>query len=367
MNEAAGARLTIDLGALAANWRTLARLDSGSECAAVVKADAYGLGIAHAVPALARAGATTFFVAHLDEARAVRAAAPQATIYVLNGLPPGCGDAFAAIDARPALGSVDEILEWTAFRAATGAATQAAVHVDTGMTRLGLDPDQARDCLPRLPFTPSLLMSHLACADEPERPETERQRALFAELRSLKPDAPASLANSAGTLLRETQGGGLGFDLRRPGVALYGSNPVAARPASLRPVVRLEARVVQVREAPAGAAVGYGGAERLRRRSRLAILSLGYADGILRSGGSEDGAPGACAAIGGVPCPYVGRISMDLIAVDVTDAPERPNRGDWVEVLGPTVSVDDLARACGTIGYEVLTRLSRRCERRFMG
>ncbi|GBD50046.1 alanine racemase [Methylopila sp. Yamaguchi] len=363
----AGGRLTIDLGALAANWSYLARLDPTSECAAVVKADAYGLGIAKAAPALARAGAKTFFVAHLSEARAVRDAVPNATIYVLNGLPPGASDAFAAIDARPVLGCVDEILEWAAFRAASGARGQAAVHVDTGMTRLGLDPDQARDLLPRLPFTPALLMSHLACADEPLRPETERQRALFAALRAQAPGVPASLANSAGTLLKETDGGGLGFDLRRPGVALYGANPIDGRPAALRSVVRLEARVAQVREAPAGAVVGYGGAERLRRRTKLAIVSVGYADGVLRAGGSEDGSPGAAAAVGGVPCPYVGRISMDLIAIDVTDAPETVARGGWVEILGDTIGVDALARACGTIGYEVLTGLGRRHDRRFMG
>lgn len=365
MSDFAGARLTVDLGALGRNWRSLARLDPGSDCAAVVKADAYGLGIEHAVPALARAGATTFFVAHLVEARAVRAAAPDAVVYVLNGLPPGAGDAFAAIDARPVLGSVDEILEWTAFRASTGAGTQAAVHVDTGMTRLGLDPDQARDVLPRMP-TPALLMSHLACADEPDRPETERQRALFSELRALKPDAPASLANSAGTLLGTTPGGALGFDLRRPGVALYGSNPIGGRPSPLEPVVRIDARVIQVREVAAGTAVGYGGAERVRRPTRLAVISFGYADGVVRAGGSEDARPGALAAVEGVPCPYVGRISMDLTAIDVTDAPRRLDRGDWVEVLGPTIGIDALAAACGTISYEMLTGLGKRYERRFL-
>lgn len=363
----AGGRLTIDLGALKANWRALAAISPDSECAAVVKANAYGIGTTEATRALSDAGAKTFFVAHLSEARAVLAAAPRAVVYVLNGLPPGAAAAFAQAGARPVLGSVDEIADWGAFLASTGAAAEAALHVDTGMNRLGLAPEEARALFAAgLPFRPSLLMSHLACADEPERPETEAQRKLFAALRSLLPDVPASLANSGGTLVPKTAGGDLSFDLRRPGVALYGSNPVAGRPSPLKPVVRLDARVVQVRDMSTGAPVGYGGAETLRRPSRIAVLSLGYADGILRAGGSQDGAPGASAWAGGVRRPYVGRISMDLIAIDVTDAPA-VKRGDWIEVLGDHVGVDDLARACGTIGYEILTSLGRRYEARFVG
>ncbi len=368
-DDFAGGRLTIDLGALADNWRTLAALSPASECAAVVKADAYGTGLDRASSALAAAGAKTFFVAHLSEARVVRAAAPEAVVYVLNGLPPGAALAYARAGVRPVLGSREEIAEWAGFIAASGADPAAAVHIDTGMTRLGLEPAEAIELLQGggFGFRPALLMSHLACADEPERPETERQRSAFAGLRALLPDAPASLANSAGTLLSATAAGDLAFELRRPGVALYGSNPIASRPAPLKPVVRLEARVIQTRDAAAGTAVGYGGVETLARPSRLAILSIGYADGILRAGGSEDGAPGAAAYVGDVRCPYVGRISMDLIAIDVTDAPASVGRGSWVEILGDHFGVDDLGRACGTIGYEVLTGLSRRYARRYLG
>lgn len=364
----AGGRLTIDLGALAANWRTLRDVSPASECAAVVKANAYGIGTAEATRALAAAGAKTFFVAHLSEARIAREAAPDAVVYVLNGLPPGAGDAFAAVGARPVLGSREEIEEWAGFVGATGADEAAAVHVDTRMTRLGLDPDEARALLPAgLGFRPSLLMTHLACADEPDRPETEAQRAAFTALRALLPNIPASLSNSAGTILGETSGGDLAMDLRRPGVSLYGSMPIAGRASPLKPVVRLEARVIQVRDAPAGAAVGYGGTERLTRPSRLAILSLGYADGIFRAAGSSDQKPGGVAFAGDVPCPYVGRISMDLIAVDATDAPEATvRRGSWIDILGDRYGVDDLANAAGTIGYEVLTNLGRRFERRFL-
>jgi alanine racemase len=362
-----GGRLTIDLAALVRNWRTLRDLDPSSECAAVVKADAYGIGLEPAVRALSAAGAKTFFVAHRSEAAITRAAARDATIYVLNGLPPGACESFAAIGARPVLGSAEEIAEWRAFVAATGAEGAAAIHVDTGMRRLGLDVEDAKALLPTdLGFTPSLLMSHLACADEPERPETEEQRALFAELRALVPQMPASLANSPGTLLGQTHGGSLGFELRRPGVSLYGANPLADRPSPLAPVVRLDARIVQTRKVPEGVAVGYGGVERTRRPTRLAILSLGYADGILRAGGGADGRPGGAAFAAGVRCPYVGRISMDLIAIDVTDAPEAATRrGDWVEALGDQIGVDELARACGTIGYEILTALGQRYARHY--
>lgn len=359
-----GGRLTIDLEALASNWRTLAAISPESECAAVVKADAYGIGLARAAKTLVEAGARTLFVAHLAEARQARKAAPSADVYVLNGLPPGAASAYAAAGVRPVLGSREEIDDW-----AEADGGPAAIHVDTGMNRLGLDADEARALFAAgLPFRPALLMSHLACADEPKRPETEAQRKLFADIRALLPETPASLSNSAGTLSPKTAGGDLVFDLRRPGVSLYGSNPVAGRTFALRPVVRLEARVIQVRDTPAGAAVGYGGAERLERASRIAILSLGYADGLLRSGGSEDAVTGATAYVGDVPCPFVGRISMDLISIDVTDvAPGAVTRGSWVEVLGDHVGVDDLAKACGTIGYEVLTSLGQRYERRYVG
>lgn len=365
-----GGRLTIDLGALADNWRTLARLSSASECAAVVKADAYGTGLPQAACALFSAGARTFFVAHLAEAKLARAAAPGAVVYALNGLPPGAAAAYAAAGVRPVLGSREEIAEWAGFLASTGADPAAAIHVDTGINRLGLTPDEFRAMAAEggPGFSPALLMSHLACADQPHRPETEAQRALFHDLRALSPETPASLANSAGTLVSATAGGDLAFDLRRPGVALYGSTPVAGLETALKSVVRLEARIIQLRDAAAGTAIGYGGAETLLRPSRIAILSLGYADGIFRASGSDDSRPGGRAMLGETPCPFVGRISMDLIAIDVTDAPEGDaRRGAFAQVLGEAFGVDDLAAAAGTIGYEVLTSLGGRYERRYVG
>ena len=368
-SDFAGGRLTIDLAALAENWRTLRAISPASECAAVVKADAYGIGLERAARALADAGAKTLFVAHLAEAKIARTAAPGSVVYALNGLPPGAAAAYAQAGVRPVLGSREEIAEWAAFAASTGADPAAAIHVDTGMNRLGLSPEDFRDMQAAggPGFAPALLMSHLACADEPERPETEVQRRLFADLRALVPETPASLANSAGTLNPRTPGGDLSFDLRRPGVSLYGANPVAGLASPLKPVVRLDARIVQVRDVREGEAVGYGGAERMRRPSRVAVLSLGYADGILRAGGGLSEGAGAHAVLAGVFCPYVGRISMDLTAIDVTDAPEREaRRGAWVEVLGDHVGVDDLGRACGTIGYEILTSLGARYARRYV-
>ncbi len=358
--EVAG-RLTIDLGAIKANWMALARRAEPAETAAVVKADAYGLGIERVVPALAEAGCRTFFVAILSEARRVRAVAPDATVYVLEGLAYGAASVFRDFALRPVLGSLEEIDHWAAHCREWGKPLPAAIHVDTGMTRLGLTPDEAKalydDPSHFDHFRLALVMSHLACADTPDHPLNREQIRRFGELRKHLPDAPASLANSAGTIL----GGDYRFDLARPGVAIYGGRAVEGIPNPMRPVVTVEARVIRIREAAAGTPVGYGAAETLKRDSRLAILSAGYADGYLRAAGSSDERRGAEATINGRPAPVIGRISMDLIAVDITDFAENDVKtGDYVELLGDRFTVDDLAERAGTIGYEVLTNLGRR-------
>ncbi len=356
--------LTIDLAALAANWRDLAARVAPAHCAAVVKADAYGLGIARAAPALWDAGARTFFVALLEEAIALRDVLPDATIYVLGGVLPGTGDAFLAHRLRPVLGSPAEVEEWARLCASRGEDFAAAIHVDTGMNRLGLSLDEAFALAARgAGFTPSLIMTHLACADTPDHPLTGLQRQRFAQVAAAFPRVPASLANSAGCLGPND----LHFDLARPGIALYGGVCVAGAPA-LRPVVRLEVPVIQVRSGVPGDGVGYGAAQRLARDSRIAILSFGYADGFLRAFGSADGRPGADVILAGRRCPLVGRVSMDLTAVDVTDLPEGAvQRGDMAVVLGDGISVDELAAHGGTIGYEVLTSLGLRYRRVYLG
>lgn len=362
----AGARLTINLAAIADNWRTLSALAAPAQCAAVVKANAYGLGMEKVAPALWKAGARTFFVAHLKEARDLRAVLPEAVIYALNGLAPGTAPLFAADGLRPVLGSMPEIAEWSDFCRDGGADLPAAIHVDTGMQRLGLSPEEATglsEVPGTLAFTPSLLMSHLACADTPGHALTERQRDLFAEIVARFPGVTASLANSAGTLT----GAPFRFDLVRPGIALYGGAAISGAPP-LKDVARLDARIIQVRACPAGETVGYGAAERVTRPSRLAVVSLGYADGFFRAAGSSDARKGAGAMVAGRRCPLVGRVSMDLCTLDITDLPEGTvARGDFATFLGDGITVDALAEKAGTIGYEVLTALGRRHARQYVG
>ena len=370
--EEAGGLLSVDLDALAANWRALRDAAGGAPCAAVIKADAYGVGIEAAAPALARAGCRTFFVAHLAEARRARAAAPDAEVYVLNGLLPGTGEAYASAGLRPVLGSREEIAEWAGFCRGAGRRLPAALHVDTGMNRLGLSTAEgvalAGDPLLR-DFEHALLMSHLVAAEEPDDPVNARQVEAFAALRRAHPGLPASLANSAGIYLPARPH----HDLVRPGYALYGGNPTPGRANPMRPVVRLEGRIVQLRDVGAGERVGYNGVWTAPRPGRLAVLSVGYADGYLRAGSGTDakareGVPQGLAMVAGVPCPLAGRISMDLTIVDVTGVPrDALRRGDPVVLIGDGLDVDEVGRRAATIGYEILTGLGGRYARRYLG
>lgn len=359
----AGGILTIDLGAVAANWRELAQRAGAAECGAAVKADAYGLGLEPVVRALAAAGCRTFFVAYPFEGRQVRAAAPDATVYVLNGLFRGTAPTYAADDLRPVLCSLDEIDEWQAFCASSGWRGGAAVQIDTGMNRLGLDEQQtaalaARGQQARAGIT--LLMSHFACSENAAHPLNARQIARSRELRDVFANIPFSLANSSGIFL----GPDALHDLVRPGVALYGANPTPGHADPMRPVLRLQGRIVQVRAVAAGESVGYGAAWTATRPSRIALVSIGYADGMLRSAGSSNRRPGAEASVGGHRCPVAGRISMDLLALDVTALPAgAPRRGALAEFLGDEIGVDALAAHAGTIAYEILTGLGRRYHR----
>lgn len=358
----AGGRLTVDLAALDANWRACAATAGSTETAAAVKADAYGLGMDAVAPRLWRAGCRTFFVATPAEGVRLRALLPDAVVYVLNGFCDGTGPLLLAHRLRAVLGSLDDI---DAFLAETGGAAEPpALHVDTGMNRLGLTMGEAvalaadGDRLAAL--RPGLVMSHLACADDPGHPMTALQIERFAAVRALFPGLPGSLANSAGLLHHPATR----HDLVRPGIALYGG---ACGPASsrMRTVATLEARILQLRDVPAGETVGYGAGETVKRPTRVAVLSVGYADGYPRTAGGADGRPGADAAIGGRRVRLIGRVSMDLVAVDVTDLPDGlARRGAFVELFGPTIGVDEVAAAAGTIGYELLASVGRRVERR---
>jgi alanine racemase len=363
----AGGILTIDLAALAANWKTLASTTVPVECAAVVKGDGYGCGLEPVTRTLSRAGCSTFFVADVAEGRRVRAVAPDAPIYVLNGLMPGSAPAFAADYLRPVINSTTELAEWDAFVATRNWHGGAALHVDTGMNRLGITVEEAVAIAPRLQsenhgFT--LLMSHLACAEVPDHPMNDRQIRLFREVRILYRGVASSLANSSGIFL----GGGAYCDLVRPGVALYGVNPTPGKTNPMRPVVELKGRIIQVRAVDKGESVGYGAAFTATRPSRVAIVAVGYADGFLRSASAAKGKPAAQVIIAGKRCPIAGRVSMDVLAVDVTDLPDgTARRGDFATLIGDGMGVDDVAAAMGTIGYEVLTHLGRRYHRVYKG
>ncbi|MCX5493179.1 alanine racemase [Kaistia dalseonensis] len=360
----AGGRLTVDLGALADNWRVLAQRAGGAETGAAVKGNAYGIGLEPAVVALAAAGCRTFFVALPAEGLRLRAALPEATIYVLNGLAEGSAHTLADKDLRPVLGSLAEIEEWAAYRAGGGRGL-AALHVDTGMNRLGLTLDQA-GALAQLPESArslglSLVMSHLACADTPDHPLNARQLGHFGAVAALFPDVPASLAHSAGIHL----GSDYHFNLVRPGIALYGGAFMRDE-APLRTVITVETRIIQVRVVPEGETVGYGATQTTRRTSRIGILSTGYADGYLRAASSSDLRPGASVFVHGKSAPLFGRVSMDLMAIDLTDIPDAA-RGDFVELFGPNIAIDTVAASAGTIGYEFMTSLGDRYERHYVG
>ncbi len=359
LSPLAGGRITVDRAALVTNWRSLATR-TAAETAGVLKADAYGCGLEVVAPALAAAGCRSFFVAIPTEGVALRRLLPEATIYVLGGFPDGAGSTYRTHRLRPVLGSADDVRTWLAET--DGAGEPAAIHVDTGMNRLGLTVVEAAtlaaDAGTLARLNPALVMSHLATADDPDHPLTARQIEAFDAVRSLFPTLPASLANSAATLSRPD----VHHDLTRPGIAVYGGGSVAGLPP-LRTVMTAEARIIQVRDVAPGDAVGYGATFRPERPSRIAIAAAGYADGYLRI--ASDG--GAEVAIDGRRAPLAGRISMDLLAVDVTDLPPGvARRGALVELFGPTIPVDELAARCRTIPYELLTASSGRMERRIV-
>ena len=364
---AIGGTMTIDLGAIEANWRMLSRVLVTAECAAVVKADAYGLGLEPVTTKLAAAGCKTFFVANLAEARRVRACAPDAVIYVLDGFSPEGASVFAELNARPVINGMTELAEWDAFVAGSNWQGTAALHVDTGMNRLGMTAAEAAALAPRLQSGNhgiALLISHLACAEAADHPLNASQIRLFRELRMLYQGIAASLANSSGIFL----GDATHYDVARPGAALYGINPTPSRPNPMTNVVELTGRVLQVRSVEQGNTVGYSATWTARRASRIAVVAVGYADGLARAAGASDRSRGAVALIGGKRCPLVGRVSMDLVCLDVTDVPAHlVRRREPVTFIGEKVPVDDLAAAAGTISYEILTRIGPRCRRVYRG
>ena len=349
----AGAILEIDLGAVVANWRLLAQMAAPASCAAVVKANGYGLGAAPVAQALLAAGCDRFFVATLDEGIALRGAlGPGSSIAVFNGPLPGSAAEFAAARLAPVLNDPGQIESWVALPNRP----PAIVHVDTGFNRLGLSPAELEDCLGRIDSMGAVaLLSHLACAETPLHALNATQRARFLAAGRRLPGLRASLAASSGIFL----GRAFHFDEVRPGAALYGVNPTPGNPNPMRPVVRLAARIVQIRKIDSGESVGYGAAHVMDGPGLLATASIGYADGWPRSLSHR-----GCGWLAGKRVPLLGRVSMDLATFDVSLVP--PSElypGNMIELIGEHYRVDDAAADAGTIGYEILTALGSRYHR----
>ncbi|MDB5553156.1 MAG: alr [Rhizobium sp.] len=362
--DIAPARLTIDTGAIAANWRTLAEHSGLAETSAVLKADAYGLGAAPVARALSRAGCRTFFVATVTEGVELRRTLPEARIFVLSGLWAGWEDLCFAHDLIPVIASVEQL----DFFRTIGRAHPHALYVDTGMNRLGLSPEEAANLSAAGARAPVMVMSHLACSDEPIHPLNHQQLQSFQAIARLFAGVESSLSSSGGIFL----GPDYHFDLIRPGIALYGGEPIRGVANPMQPVVTAEARILQIRDATAGEKVSYGATQTLTRDSRVAVVGAGYADGWHRSlSGSgvalrQDRSPGAFGFVAGRKVPVIGRVTMDLTMFDITDISEsHVKTGDYISLFGNGITLDEAASAAGTIGYELLTSLGKRYERRY--
>lgn len=352
-------RLIIDCDAIAANYLRLVEHVAPAKCGAVIKANAYGLGVAEVAAALLHAGCRSFFVARLGEAEQLRRiAGSSCDITILNGLDPGSEPACADAGFMPALNSTSQLAAWRAHARSAARPMPAALQVDTGMSRLGLSPDVALEAAKDPTFAKEvdlkLLMTHLACGDEPARPENEIQLRRFEAIATHFAGVPKSISNSAGAFLPRA----FHRDVVRAGVALFGVAPVPEA-RSLQPVVRLDARILQIRNIEAGTGVGYGLDHVAPSSQRLATIAMGYADGWLRTLGGK-----GAAWHEGVRLPIVGRISMDSLTIDISAlAEDCLSEGDFVELLGPSQSLADVARDAGTIAYEILTGLGLRHAR----
>ncbi|MBO9558011.1 MAG: alanine racemase [Caulobacter sp.] len=353
--------LTLDLDALASNHAVLRSAAGGAEIAPAVKADGYGLGAAVIAGFLWDDGARAFYVARLSEGLALRRALGdrKATIYLLDGVTPGSAAAIEAAKLTPVLNSLPQIEAWNSH--ARGRTLDAALHIDTGMNRLGLRPEEAvvlTGAMDRLKFLNiTLVISHLACAGEPDHPLNARQLARFTEAAALFPNAPRSLANSGGVFL----GGDYHFDQCRPGISLYGGGPRDVPDERIKAVATLEAPILQARVVPRGESIGYGAAYVAPDTTRVAILAVGYADGVPRAAH-----PNGAVWFDGARRPILGRVSMDLIAVDITDC-DAARPGAMMQIIGPDLPVDEAAAAAGTTAYELLTRIAPRARRTVTG
>ncbi len=360
----ASAIVSIDLAALCTNYRTLCKQAAPAACGVAIKGEAYGLGMAVVAKALWNEGCRNYFVSRPSEGAELRAVLADAAIYVLDGFYLGQAEFYMHHKLIPALISIDQAQEW----AKVAAGRPCAIHVDTGISRLGFTVAEFKKLFGDDEFIKlihiNLLVSHLACSDEDEHEMNAKQLAAFYKFRKYLPDVPASFANSSGIFL----GGAYTFDLVRAGVALYGGNPTPGKPNPMKTVVTLQAKVMQTRHVKQGDTIGYSATWTAPRDSKIAILGAGYRDGIPRKLSSSQIDGPAQVYIAGSRVPIVGRVSMDMMACDVTDIPDAEiSRGTLAEIFGPHISVDEAAASAGTISYELLTHLGNRYHRRYIG
>lgn len=354
--------LTIDLTAIANNYRYLQSVAKGAECTAVVKSNAYGLGLERVAPALAGVGCKSFFVATLDEGIQLRNVLPSQDIYVFHGVIPGQEQVFIEYRLIPVLNELYQITLWNQAAANHEKPLPAVIHIDTGMARLGLTQrsafylDNHREMVSNLDIR--FVMSHLACADEPDHFKNSRQYINFTEIQKYAPEMKLSLANSSGMFLSDK----FHFDLVRPGSALYGINPTPLSPNPMKTVVTLTSRILQIRDIDLMQTVGYGATYKALPGTRIAVITVGYADGYLRSLSNK-----GYGVINGKQAPIVGRISMDLITLDITEfGTEEVQIGTVVELIGNQCPVDDIASKAGSNAYELLSRLGSRFKREYI-
>jgi alanine racemase len=356
-------RLLIDLDAITENYRTLNKQSGTAACGACIKANGYGLGMLKIAPALANEGCEDFFFSFTRGAVRLRAILPGIRIHIFTGLASAKPEDFVEHNLIPTLNSMEDIKQWSDFVIKTQTNHPVNIHIDTGMLRLGLTPADV-DMIIADPgimaaINVDIVMSHLACADDADHQLNAQQQAYFAKVCTVVGANRASLANSSGIFL----GNQFHFDLVRPGAALYGINPTPGKPSPMRQVVRLQGKIMQIRSVDTPQSVGYGATHHISEPGRIATVGVGYADGYLRTLSDK-----ATVYIGDIAVPVVGRISMDLITLDVTNVPEplcRP--GMAVDLIGPNHDVDALAAQAGTIGYEILTSLGNRYHRSYQG
>jgi alanine racemase len=368
----AGARLTIDLSALVDNWRMLSTMSAPGRVGAVVKANAYGLGVTVVVPALVNAGCDCFYVAHVHEGIEVRAHAPDARIYVIYGAPKGSEAALIEARLTPLICTAEQLERWGQLIRKLGRPLAYGLHIDTGMNRSGLTMVEAKLVSMHVDVLKASglchVMTHPACADEVDHRLNLRQAQDFQSIVEMFPGVESSFANSAALLT----GKNCDANISRPGIAIYGGEAVNGIGNPMNVVVTAQARINQIRYAKAGETVSYGATQNLVRDTKIAVCTIGYADGYHRAIGNgvplrKAGTPAGHGFIAGHKVPILGRVSMDFTMFDVSDVPDKLlDANEWVELFGKNIALDDAARAAGTIGYEMLTGLGQRYHRMIM-